>query len=78
MTGSEPAAGAPSVDAMTDIDRNHPSAGRALAWTLLVLCTIANLALSIYGGAPVLHAVVGVATLLCLVALVLPYVRRKR
>jgi hypothetical protein len=63
---------------MTDIDRSHPSAGRALAWTLLVLCTIGNLALSIYGGALAVHAVLGVATLLCVGALVMPYLRTKR
>jgi hypothetical protein len=63
---------------MTDIDRREPSATRALTWTLLVLCTVGNLALSIYGGALVLHAVLGVATLLCIAALVVPYLRGKR
>ena len=62
---------------MTDIDR-EPSAARALVWTLLVLCTVGNLALSIYGGALAVHAVLGVATLLCIAALVAPYVRGKR
>ncbi|MFB9360588.1 hypothetical protein [Actinoplanes nipponensis] len=63
---------------MTDIDRNHPSAGRALAWTLLVLCTVGNLALSLYGGALVLHIALGVATVVCVAALVFTYLRRTR
>jgi hypothetical protein len=63
---------------MTDIDRTtQPSAGRALVWTLLVLCTIGNLALSLYGGALVLHLVLGVATLACIGALVLPYLKKR-
>jgi hypothetical protein len=61
---------------VTDIDR-EPSTTRALAWTLLLLCTVGNLALSIYGGALAVHAVLGVATLLCITALVLPYLRRR-
>jgi hypothetical protein len=63
---------------VTDIDREGPSAARALVWTLLVLCTIGNLALSVYGGALAVHAVLGVATLLCIAALVAPYLRGKR
>lgn len=63
---------------MTDIDRREPSPARALVWTLLVLCTVGNLALSIYGGALALHAVLGAATLLCIAALVVPYLRGKR
>jgi hypothetical protein len=67
----------PSVKGMTDIDRdNQPSAARALAWTLLGLCTVGNLALSLYGGAPALHIVLGVATLACIGVLVRPYLRR--
>ena len=62
---------------MTDINRD-PSPTRALAWTLLVLCTVGNLALSVYGGALALHAVLGVATLLCIAALVVPYLRAKK
>jgi hypothetical protein len=63
---------------MTDIDRREPSATRALTWTLLVLCTVGNLALSIYGGALVLHLVLGVATVLCITALVVPHLRAKK
>jgi hypothetical protein len=64
---------------MTDVDRTVPSSpSRALAWTLLVLCTVGNLALSIYGGPLVAHLVLGTATLLCIAALVAPYLRPTR
>ena len=64
---------------MTDIDRSSTSpATRALVWTLLLLCTVGNLALSIYGGPLVLHLGLGVVTLLCIAALVVPYLRTKR
>jgi hypothetical protein len=43
-----------------------------------VLCTVGNLALSIYGGAVVLHLVLGVATVLCIAALVVPHLRAKK
>jgi uncharacterized integral membrane protein len=57
--------------------QTHPSAVRALTWTLLVLCTVGNLAISIYGGPLVLHLVLGVATLACIAALVFAYVRSR-
>lgn len=64
---------------MTDIDRTgQSSATRALTWTLLVLCTVGNLALSIYGGPLAMHIGLGVATMLCIAALVVPYLRRTR
>jgi hypothetical protein len=62
--------------AVTDTDR-QPSATRALVWTLLVLCTVGNLALSIYGGPLAAHAGLGVATVACIAALVAPYFRRR-
>ena len=64
---------------MIDTERHHPqSATRALTWTLLVLCTVGNLALSVYGGPLALLAALGVATVLCIGALVAPYLRRSR
>jgi hypothetical protein len=57
--------------------QTHPSPTRALAWTLLVLCTVGNLAISIYGGPLVLHLALGVATLGCIAALVVAYVRSR-
>jgi hypothetical protein len=64
---------------VTDIDRSSTSpATRALAWTLLLLCTVGNLALSVYGGPLVVHLGLGVVTLLCIAALVVPYLRTKR
>ncbi|MFI7542642.1 hypothetical protein [Actinoplanes sp. NPDC049599] len=63
---------------MTDIDRPRPSAARALIWTLLGLCTVGNLALSLYGGPLAVHAVLGVATLLCIAALIATAVRARR
>jgi hypothetical protein len=64
---------------MTDVDQPRtPSATRALTWTLLVLCTVGNLALSAYGGPLAAHLVLGVATLLCIAGLVVPYLRPSR
>jgi hypothetical protein len=64
---------------VTDISRSHPSAAtRALVWTLLGLCGVGNLALSVYGGPLVAHAALGVATVLCITALAVSYLRGRR
>ena len=64
--------------AVTGTDRPHPSPARALFWTLLVLCTVGNLALSVFGGPLVAHLALGVATVACITALIAPYLRRNR
>ena len=63
---------------MSGTARPDPSPTRALFWTLLVLCTVGNLALSVFGGPLIAHLTLGVATVACIAALVAPYLRRTR
>jgi hypothetical protein len=63
---------------VTDLDRSNPSATRSLVWTLLVLCAVGNLAVSIYGGPLAVHLALGAATVLCIAALVRSYRRGRR
>jgi len=60
---------------MTDPDRPRRSPARTVTWALLLVCTAGNTVLSIRGGVLAAHAVLGVATLLCIAALAAPYLR---
>jgi len=63
---------------MTDPDRPRSSHARTVAWALLLVCTMGNMVLSVRGGALAVHALLGVATLLCIAALAAPYLRSTR
>jgi hypothetical protein len=57
---------------------SRTSRTRTVAWVLLLLCAAGNMAVSVRGGALVVHLVLGVATLLCIATLVAPYLRGTR
>lgn len=63
---------------MTVSDRPRRSPARTVVWVLFVACTAGNTALSVRGGALVVHLALGVATLLCLAALAAPHLRGTR
>lgn len=59
-------------------ERPRTSPTRTVAWALLLVCAAGNMAVSVLGGALAVHAVLGVATLLCIATLVAPYLRGTR
>ncbi|AGZ42255.1 hypothetical protein [Actinoplanes friuliensis] len=59
-------------------EQNTPSPRRTAVWALLILCAVGNVIVSLRGASLVVHLVLGIVTVACIVALVVPYVRRTR